>query len=332
MKKNPKVSVLLPVYNCEKYLAETLSSLICQTYENFEVIAIDDGSTDDSFAILKRYAAFDTRIRIFQQPNAGLVKTLNKAASLADGDLYARIDGDDLSTPKRIELQVHEMVAHPDCVLLGSSFDVIDEASEFIYHDAVPTLQEDIMLAMYYRNPLAHGSIMMRRAAFEMVGGYSPDCGPTEDYELWSRLIQVGSVRVLPNSLFRWRVNPQGITSTKSDTMKKYMDANIEQYWQDHPFHTISRRELVEKCRYYLSDKRRGSVSRKHAILHDLCKVSLKLMKRGRTMEGLYQLLVVCSTGRTGFRVMREVMREPINWHINRRVRNQLQIGKKKIS
>lgn len=324
MKQQPRVSVLLPVYNCGEYLAETLSSLVCQTYDDFEVIAINDGSTDNSLDILKRYASFDGRIKVFEQPNSGLVHTLNKAASVATGELFARIDGDDLATPKRLELQVKEMIAHPECVLLGSSFDVIDEGSEFIYHDAVPTLQEDVKLAMYYRNPLAHGSIMMRRDAFEAVGGYSSDCGPTEDYELWTRLMKQGEVRVLPNSLFRWRVNPSGITSTKSAAMKKFMDANIEQYWQDNPFHTISRRELMRRVGYYLSKRSRGSISRKHAVLHDLCRVSLKLMKRKRVLEALYQLFVVCSTGRTGIRVMREAMREPINWHVRRRIRNQL--------
>ena len=227
VKQQPKVSVLLPVYNCEKYLAETLNSLVCQTYDNFEVIAIDDGSTDGSLAVLRHYAGFDDRIKVFEQSNKGLVNTLNKAASLATGKLFARIDGDDLATPMRLELQVREMILHPECVLLGSSFDVVDEGSEFLYHDAVPTLQDDIKLAMYYRNPLAHGSIMMRRKAFEAAGGYSTDCDPTEDYELWMRMIKIGEVHALPNSLFRWRINPNGITSTRSDAMKSFMDVNI---------------------------------------------------------------------------------------------------------
>lgn len=323
VKQQPKVSVLLPVYNCEKYLAETLNSLACQTYDNFEVIAIDDGSTDGSLAVLRRYARFDDRIKVFEQSNRGLVNTLNKAASLATGKLFARIDGDDLVTPMRLELQVREMILHPECVLLGSSFDVVDEGSEFLYHNAVPTLQDDIRLAMYYRNPLAHGSIMMRRKAFEAAGGYSSDCGPTEDYELWMRMIKIGEVHALPNSLFRWRINPNGITSTRSDAMKSFMDVNIEQYWRDNPFRVVSRRELMRRIRYYLSDESRGSVSRKHAVLYDLCRVSLKLMKRQRVIEALYQILVVCSTGRTGIRVLREAMREPINWHVHRRIRKR---------
>lgn len=317
MKKTPKplVSVLLPVYNCEEYLEETLNSLSIQTYDNFEIIAINDGSTDGSLAILERYAARDPRCKITSQKNRGLVATLNRAAELASGEFLARIDGDDLALKRRFELQVQELLNHPDAVLCASAFDVMNEDGEILYHDTVPSLNDDILNALYIRNPIAHGSIMMRREAFFLAGQYSADCGPTEDYHLWARMVKLGQVRVLNNSLFRWRVNPVGITSTQSIVMSEYMRMNLDIYWSSRPFQLLSRRELMGRCRYYISSNPLRGVGQKHTILRDLCEISFLLAKKGSFITALRQLIIIASTGRTGLGIVISRIKKYVYFH-----------------
>lgn len=330
MKKN-HVSVLLPVYNAGKFLPETLNSLIVQSHADFEVIAVNDGSTDNSLEILQKYAAFDDRIKIVDQKNAGLVATLNRAAKIASGEYLARIDADDIATPKRFERQVVELIDNPACILVASSFDVIDEEGEFMYHDAVPTRQSDIKTAMLYRNPIAHGSVMIRKDAFERSGGYSSECGPTEDYELWTRLLDMGDIHILPNSLFRWRMNSSGITSTQSDTMKRHMDKNLEMFWQKYDFKLTSRSKVVKNARYYIHSDRHSGIARKEAMLYDLCKVSLKLIKRKRFAEGIAQLAIIASTGRSGLRIVSGTLSEPLKWHVGRRLKNYARAFKERL-
>ena len=306
MKKN-LISVLLPVYNAERFIPETLDSLIRQTNKNFEVIAINDGSTDGSLKILQEYAKRDARIRVIDQKNQGLVKTLNTAAQLSSGEFLARIDADDVALDRRFEFQLKAMKEDPSHVLIAGGFDVMNEDGEILYHDAVPTNYEDVINDMYTRNPIAHGSVLIRRSAFEMAGGYSEDCGPTEDYELWTRLSKIGTIIALPQTIFRWRVNPTGITSTKSDIMEKHMKINFIKFQDLHPFKLVTRAALKEKSAYYVSID----------PLQDLANASFVLLKQGKASDAIRQLLIVASTGRTGLRLVRYRVMKAVKYHGN---------------
>lgn len=314
MKKN-FISILLPVYNAEKFLAETLDSLIRQTNKNFEIIAINDGSTDNSLKILQAYAARDSRIIVIDQVNQGLVKTLNSAADIAKGEFLARIDADDVALDRRLEFQLTAIKENSKRVLVAGGFDVMNEDGEILYHDAIPTNPQDILTAMYSRNPIAHGSILMRRSAFEMVGGYSEDCGPTEDYELWTRLSTMGEIFALSQTIFRWRVNPTGITSTKSDIMEKYMKINFEKFREIHPFELIHRRELKSRLARYIEDDPLHGIATKERVLQDLTNASFVLIKQRMLKQALHQLFIIASTGRTGFRFVYHRIAKAIKFH-----------------
>lgn len=315
MKKN-YISVLLPVYNAEKFLAETLDSLLRQTNEKFEIIAVNDGSTDSSLAILEEYAARDQRIVIVSRENRGLVKTLNEAAQVASGEFLARIDADDIALPRRFELQLAAINDDPGRVLIGGSFDVINENGEILYHDAVPTDFRDILNAFRVRNPIAHGSVLFRKDAFEKAGGYSEDCGPTEDYDLWIRLAKIGEIIAIKDTIFRWRVNTTGITSTQSKKMEKYMKQNLVGFWKDNPFHLISRRDLVSRGNNYVKTDDLRGVARKEAVLHDVTEISLVLGKRGEALKGLSQLMFVALTGRAGLRIVTGRIKKMLKYHL----------------
>ncbi len=116
----PSVSVLMPIYNAELTLAEAVESILAQTFTDFELIVVDDGSTDGSLQMLQKFAHRDTRIRIISRPNTGIAGALNEAMDAARGEFLARMDADDISLPARFEKQVAFLQEHPDVVLLGS--------------------------------------------------------------------------------------------------------------------------------------------------------------------------------------------------------------------
>lgn len=315
MVKKNFISVLLPVYNAEQFLAETLDSLLRQTNKNFEVIAVNDGSKDSSLYILNAYAARDERIIVIDQKNQGLVKTLNLAAQKASGEFFARIDADDTALPRRFELQLEAMQENPKRVLVAGGFDVMNEDGEVLYHDAVPTEHSDILHAMFSRNPLAHGSVLIRRTAFEKAGGYSNNCGPTEDYELWTRLSENGEIYAVPETIFRWRINPNGITSTKSEAMEKFMKRNLDSFQKMHPYSYISRSKLLATGNYYIQKSPLYGIAMKEHVLRDMTGVAFVLIKKGRPLEGARQLLAVASTGRTGLRFVRDRVNVAFKFH-----------------
>jgi glycosyltransferase involved in cell wall biosynthesis len=297
------ITVLFPVCNAEDYVAEALFSVLAQTYRNFEVIAINDGSTDGSLRILQDIAASDSRVRVIDQPNQGIVKTLNTAAGLAQGRFIARMDSDDYSIRDRFELQHAILNEDPDIVLVAGCFEVMDSDGEYIYREIVPSNDRDIKRAMYVRNPIAHGSVMFRREVFEKLGGYSGDCGPTEDYELWSRMAEHGKFAAIDRTIFRWRVNPGGITTTKQRLVEKHMQANIDHYWRrNHPV-ILKRSEIMREGMAYIKKHKKHGLYMKTRVTADNIQIGVKLLRRRNYRTGIHQLWEVASTGRTGLRM-----------------------------
>ncbi len=201
----PLVSVILPVYNCRDYVGEAIQSILIQTYTNFELIVIDDGSTDDSAAIINSFD--DPRIYLFRQKNQGLASALNRGIFLARGPYIARQDQDDLSDPKRLALQIAFMEAHPKCVLLGSWAQIMetDRLVERFHRHPVDDLT--LRYQLLFNNPFVHSSTLMRRSTLLQVGGYTtnPERQPPEDYELWSRLSRVGTIANIGEILLTYR-------------------------------------------------------------------------------------------------------------------------------
>lgn len=295
----------MPVYNAGRFLPAALDSILEQTFTDFELIAVNDGSTDESGKVLAAYASRDSRLRVVtHRQNQGLVATLNEAIDLAKGAYLARQDGDDISFPTRFEQEVGVLDQHPDVVLVAGSFEVFDEQDEFIYREVLPTEDEDIKRAMYLRNPIGHGSVMFRKDACIQVGKYSPDCGPTEDYELWSRLAKVGKFHALETATFRWRVNTRGITRSKNDLLVSIMKQHLTRRWTDTPPPVLSRRKLYARGLYYYRTYPKRGVDMKNVVLADNAQLATKLIRRGRPLAGLHQLLAVLFVGRSGVRAV----------------------------
>jgi len=317
MKKNDQIiSVLLPVYNAESFLERTLDSLFYQTYKNFEIIAINDGSTDGSLEILHRYAAKDSRLVVVDQENCGLVKTLNKAAQLAKGEFLARMDSDDISLPRRFELQMNAFQNHTNTVLVAGGFDVMDEDDDILYHDPVPTQKEELRRALFVRNPIAHGSVMFKKQAFIKAGGYSEECGPTEDYELWSRLIEFGDFTAVAPTIFRWRINSGGITQTKAKLMSEHMKINLARFAERNTLEVTPRSYLMKRGRYYIQTYKQHGIGMKHTLFKDCTSIAMLFMRKKEYWKGIKQFYAVASTGRTGLTIVRERLTNTSKYYI----------------
>jgi glycosyltransferase involved in cell wall biosynthesis len=207
------LTVLMPVYNAEKYLAEAIESILKQTFNDFEFLIIDDGSRDSSKSIIFNYAKNDPRIKFVQnETNQGLVKTLNRGLSLVSTPLLARQDADDISKPERFEKQIRFMNENSNVALLGASFGVIGRENVLL-----PTRYDQILEILQYGNCFAHGSVVLRTQLFKDLGGYSTDAGTEhiEDYDAWARLAHEYKVANLPDVLYSYRIHDETI-STKN--------------------------------------------------------------------------------------------------------------------
>lgn len=215
-----RLSILLPLYNCEATLDECLDSIAAQTFEEYELLAVDDGSSDGTAEIVRRRARADRRIRLLQPGRGGLVAALNLGLSEARAPLVARMDGDDRMHPERLEAQLHHLEAHPEVDLVGSRVELFSSAPirdgyrEYIRWQNDCLTPEQFALECYVESPLVHPSVTFRRDVVRELGGYLEGDFP-EDYELWLRMLQAGKqLAKLPRVLLEWREAPERLSRT----------------------------------------------------------------------------------------------------------------------
>jgi hypothetical protein len=207
-----QVSVVMAVYNGERFLRQAVDSILSQTHTDFEFIIIDDGSTDGTAEIVSGYA--DPRLRVLTQQNMGLVKSLNRGVGMARGAYIARMDADDISLARRLELQVQSLDAHPRVGALGTGAVEIDEKDRVTRRHDHHTDSQAIERALLEGNtPLCHGSVMFRKACFENVGGYRERFRHAEDYDLWLRMIERYDIDNLPEILYQHRLVLESVSS-----------------------------------------------------------------------------------------------------------------------
>lgn len=199
------VSVLLPIFNGQKYLEAAIESVLGQSYGEFELNVIDDGSTDDSWRLIACFA--DSRIRAIRQSNRGLAGTLNSGLGTVRGVFLARQDQDDLMLPGRLAKQVEFLNQNPDCALVGSWSEIWVGCQPTARGHHHPASNDALRLELLFDNPFVHSSVMMRADVVRQLGGYSEDKSrqPPEDYELWSRIARSHRIANIPEVLTVYR-------------------------------------------------------------------------------------------------------------------------------
>ena len=302
-KKQPVISVILPVYNAGQYLKYAVDSILEQTHKDFELLLIDDGSTDESSTIIDTYAKADPRVVAIHQDNMGLVATLNKGVRLARGKYIARMDADDISLPRRFEVQVSLLESTEGAVLCASCFDVIDENNEFVRLGVAPAIDEDLKRSMYLYNPIAHGSVMVLKEALIAAGEYSDTVGPTEDFDLWIRLARQGNFVFSERSLFRWRMNPTGITHSQNEKMQDATKKLVLNLRNKQPIKPYSATKMRLRGNEYIEKYGSIGVIMKEIVLEDNYNLGIKAFKEGHPLDGARYISSVALTGRKGLSI-----------------------------
>lgn len=212
----PLVSVVVPVRNGARWLNEAIDSVVQQTLGDFELLAIDDGSTDATPQILAGWAGRDSRVRTLRQPNLGLVAALNRGLAEARGALLARLDADDRAAPQRLKDQAEIMDGSPNIGLLGTWAQRIDENGRGRGLLKPETRPDKLAEILTRANPFVHSSVMLRTNIARSLGGYRAAFEAAEDYDLWLRISEIASVANIPEPLVQYRRHGDSVSARKA--------------------------------------------------------------------------------------------------------------------
>jgi len=219
---NPKVSVVMPVFNGERYLKESIESILNQTFKDFEFIIVDDGSTNRTAEILKDYTKRDPRIKIItNEKNIGLTKSLNKAIKIVQGEYIARQDADDVSLPQRLEKQVEFLENNLEIKVLGTFNYGINQRGEILRKNTLSVSFQEVKKNLIKRNPFIHSSVMIERETLNKVGLYNEKFRVAQDHELWFRILKIAKGENLPLFLVKKRYHSEMISIDKNKEQLK---------------------------------------------------------------------------------------------------------------
>ncbi|MCU7521149.1 MAG: glycosyltransferase family 2 protein [Ignavibacteria bacterium] len=227
--KIPSISVIMSVYNGEKYIRDAIESILKQIYTNFEFIIINDGSTDDSAKIISSYS--DARISLIQQENKGLSLALNRGIYASRGKYIARMDADDISESNRLLEQIQFMEENPEYVAVGTFANYVDDEGNFLYKGSLPIKDTDIRIGLPIKCPFVHSSVMMKADILKKIGGYK-NCGRyfyQEDLLLWNDLSFEGSLYNINKYLINYRITPSS-NSQRSRKFNAYQMNIVKNY------------------------------------------------------------------------------------------------------
>lgn len=212
MKKNPKISVIMPAYNAEKYIAEAIESILNQTFKDFEFIIIDDCSTDNTSKISLRYAKKDKRIKYFRnEKNVGCTSSLNNGLKHYKGNYVARMDSDDISDRNRFKEQIKAIEKYD---VVGSNIVFIDEQGNKI---GKRKYSNNIDKVIRIESPLAHPTVMFKSKLLEKTGTYNEEYDAAQDYELWIKFyLENAKFFVIQKDLLQYRLHPNAVKNIKT--------------------------------------------------------------------------------------------------------------------
>ena len=233
----PKVSVLMSTYNDARFLPEALNSVLSQSFADWELLVINDASSDTTEEILRDYHSRDARINFSTNlSQKGLITNLNFALAKAQGEFVARLDSDDIWIDEnKLKKQISFLNENPDYCLVGTWAEVVDESSKKLYNFTPPDKDREIRKEILWHNCFVHSSIMARRKNILDAGGYNPEQKYTEDYALWLKMGVSSKFANLPEILVRYRVKAAGITQTKNLTQISAVLTLVKAYQTRYP-------------------------------------------------------------------------------------------------
>ena len=209
---HPEVTVIMPVFNGEKYIEKSIASVLSQTFNNFEFLIVNDGSTDKTAELIHRYE--DHRIRLIcNESNRGITYSLNKGLETAQGDYVARIDSNDLASPDRLKLQMKLLRQNPEVALIGSSYALIDDSDKVVKIVQLPTHTAEIKWRLLFQNCIPHSSAIFKKDIVMALGCYDESFQYAQDYDLWMRISERHQVASIDEPLLYYRLPGEGSIS-----------------------------------------------------------------------------------------------------------------------
>ena len=210
----PQTTVLMSCHNASVYLSGAIESILQQTYSDYELLLINDGSTDNTLEIVKEYASQDKRIVVVDKKNTGLADSLNRGLDLARGEWIARLDADDVALPDRLAKQMSFVQQNEAVVLLGTGCIIIDGSGREAGHYRYPTDHDSLVRQLRtYGRPFPHSSVVFHKETVADIGGYNRRFVRSQDYDLWLRLSEIKTIACLPEALVKIRKHPSGISN-----------------------------------------------------------------------------------------------------------------------
>jgi len=231
---NPLISVIMPVYNAEKYLAQAIESILKQTYTNIEFIILNDGSTDSSFKIIKHYEAIDFRLKVINsEVNKGLIYQLNLGLGCARGEFIARMDADDIANLTRLETQQRFLLDNSKVSVVGCGVITINGKGDFIGQAEFPSSQDHVFWESFFKCPISHPTTMFYRSVALAAGSYRPDSFPAEDFDLWTRILKTGEIVNLPDKLLCYRFHEGSTSVSMKDAQLNASYQVLRRHWEE---------------------------------------------------------------------------------------------------
>jgi len=239
---NPAITVIMSAYNSETFIDQAVQSILDQTFRDFEFILIDDASSDKTRNIIEAYRDKDNRIKpIFNSENLGLTKNLNVGLQHAKGRYIARLDADDIAIADRFQLQYEQLDQNPDLVLVGSNAIFINDAGVETGQSDLACEDFTIKATCLLENPFIHSSIMLRRTTLQDHQlAYDETCDTSQDYQLWSRLLAIGSAQNIKKPLIKFRYHENSISARKRDRQVHNTRTITQDYQAQSSFGTLA--------------------------------------------------------------------------------------------
>jgi glycosyltransferase involved in cell wall biosynthesis len=218
-----KISILMPVYNEERYIAEAIESVLAQTHRNFELIILNDGSKDHTLEIAQSYARRDSRVHVESHENIGIGPTLNKGFALAANEWVALMHGDDVLMPNRLERNLVFLDEHPELAVAAGWYKNIDGEGRIVAKGELPLTTHEAVRKLYEANELISFmgcTALVRKSAVQAVGGYRPQFRVNEDADLWNRLLENGyKILLQPEYLAKYRIHAGSVSVSQARTI-----------------------------------------------------------------------------------------------------------------
>lgn len=222
------ISIVMCVKNGEKYLRKSIDSILDQTFRDYEFVIINDGSTDDTSRILDEYAEKDSRIRIYHQDTRGVCVSLNKAIGVAKGNYIARQDSDDISSPRRLEIEYNYLQENTDIDLVGTYATIIDEKDNFVKSLQFPTDKLELKEYIKKKNPFVAGSVLMRKECLVSSGLFREQFLLGQHVDLWCRIAEKHNIANIPQFLYQYRLWEDAVSNEKAALFSFFSDLAFE--------------------------------------------------------------------------------------------------------